>query len=83
MPKRRLIPVMLIGCLLLTAFRVKAQSAYDAVDTFIGTTGDGNTFPGASLPFGMMQWSPDSGGEGRYFYNKNKIQGFSLTHLSR
>ena len=59
-----------------------AQTAYDAVDTFIGTTGDGNTFPGASLPFGMMQWSPDTGREGWYFYNKTSIHGFSLTHLS-
>jgi predicted alpha-1,2-mannosidase len=59
-----------------------AQTAYDAVDPFIGTTGDGNTFPGASLPFGMIQWSPDSGSDGWYFYDKGSIAGFSLTHLS-
>ena len=60
----------------------RAQAAYDAVDPFIGTTGDGNTFPGASLPFGMIQWSPDSGSDGWYFYDKASIHGFSLTHLS-
>src|SRR3981081_361679 len=60
----------------------RAQTAYDAVEPFIGTTGDGNTFPGASLPFGMIQWSPDSGSEGWYFYDKASITGFSLTHLS-
>jgi predicted alpha-1,2-mannosidase len=60
----------------------RAQTAYDTVDPFIGTTGDGNTFPGASLPFGMIQWSPDSGSDGWYFHDKASIGGFSLTHLS-
>lgn len=60
----------------------RAQTAYDAVDPFIGTTGDGNTFPGASLPFGMIQWSPDSGNDGWYIYDRSSIYGFSLTHLS-
>ena len=50
----------------------RAQTAYDAVDPFIGTTGDGNTFPGASLPFGMIQWSPDSGSDGWYFYRQSE-----------
>jgi predicted alpha-1,2-mannosidase len=59
-----------------------AQSAYDSVDPVIGTSGDGNTFPGASLPFGMVQWSPDTGDNGWYFYNKTKIYGFGMTHLS-
>jgi predicted alpha-1,2-mannosidase len=60
----------------------RAQTAFDAVDPFIGTTGDGNTFPGASLPFGMIQWSPDSSSDGWYLYDKASIRGFSLTHLS-
>lgn len=59
-----------------------AQTAYDAVEPLIGTAGDGNTFPGASLPFGMIQWSPDTGNDGWYFYDQSKIHGFSLTHLS-
>jgi predicted alpha-1,2-mannosidase len=59
-----------------------AASAYDTVDPIIGTAGDGNTFPGASLPFGMIQWSPDTATDGWYRYNQNRIFGFSLTHLS-
>jgi predicted alpha-1,2-mannosidase len=74
---------LITACLILTlASGAYAQSAYDAVDPIIGTSGDGNTFPGASLPFGMVQWSPDTGDNGWYFYNKNKIYGFGLTHLS-
>src|ERR1700728_3616491 len=72
----------LVGFVLSASHISHAQTSYDSVDPFIGTAGDGNTFPGASLPFGMIQWSPDTGSEGWYFYNKSKIQGFSLTHLS-
>ena len=68
--------------LLTLASAAYAQSAYDAVDPIIGTSGDGNTFPGASLPFGMVQWSPDTGDNGWYFYNQKKIYGFGMTHLS-
>src|SRR5688572_12951939 len=52
------------------------------VNPFVGTDGSGNTFPGAALPFGMMQWSPDTTGNGFYKYRDSKIRGFSLTHLS-
>ena len=60
----------------------QTSSSYDAVDPFIGTIGGGNTFPGASLPFGMIQWSPDTTIGGWYRYSQAKIYGFSLTHLS-
>jgi predicted alpha-1,2-mannosidase len=59
-----------------------ALSPYDAVDPFIGTASDGNTFPGATLPFGMIQWSPDTNAEAWYKYDAKKIYGFSLTHIS-
>lgn len=52
------------------------------VNTFIGTQDDGNTFPGAALPFGMVQVSPDTGWNVGYNYNHSKIWGFSNTHLS-
>lgn len=57
------------------------------VNPLIGTSGDGNVFPGASAPFGMVQWSPDTsaGGlsrPGGYAYGDRIITGFSLTHLS-
>ena len=58
------------------------KTAYDSVDPIIGTAGDGNTFPGASLPFGMIQWSPDTNTRAWYNYGAKRIYGFSLTHIS-
>jgi predicted alpha-1,2-mannosidase len=57
------------------------------VDTFIGTGAHGHTYPGASLPFGMVQLSPDTRLEGwdacgGYHYSDSVIYGFSHTHLS-
>jgi predicted alpha-1,2-mannosidase len=60
----------------------QGSSAYDSVDPFIGTGADGNTFPGATLPFGMIQWSPDTRPDGWYHYGDKTIRGFSLTHIS-
>ena len=59
----------------------------EMVNVFIGTEGDGNTFPGATMPFGSVQLSPDTGLEGpakfgSYKYNQNTIIGFSHTHLN-
>lgn len=59
----------------------------DYVNTFIGTGGQGHTYPGATVPFGMVQLSPDNGNEGwayssGYHYNASTITGFSHTHLS-
>ncbi|MFI5569136.1 GH92 family glycosyl hydrolase [Streptomyces sp. NPDC051740] len=52
------------------------------VNPFIGTQNFGNTFPGASAPFGMVQVSPDTGGQGGYDHQQDRIHGFSQTHLS-
>jgi len=60
------------------------------VDPLIGTANRGNTFPGAVVPFGMVQWSPETTtgdatrrpAPGGYQYDANRIRGFSLTHLS-
>jgi predicted alpha-1,2-mannosidase len=64
------------------------------VNTYVGTQpgatdfgnggGAGNTFPGADAPFGMLQWSPDTVTyqHGGYYYQDNRIRGFSLTHIS-
>ncbi|MDT4987274.1 MAG: hypothetical protein QOI74_1368, partial [Micromonosporaceae bacterium] len=49
------------------------------VNPFVGTQNFGNTFPGASAPFGMVQVSPDTGGQGGYDYLQNSIYGFSQT----
>ena len=75
----------------LTAFSPVAEaqpvSYARLVNPFIGTGGHGHTFPGASLPFGMMQLSPDTRLEGwdgcsGYHYSDSLIYGFSHTHLS-
>ena len=65
-----------------SAYSQSNSSAYDSVDAFIGTGADGNTFPGATLPFGMIQWSPDTRPDGWYHYSDKTIRGFSLTHIS-
>ena len=68
-----------------------ASRAYDSVDPFIGTAGGGHTFPGATVPFGMVQVSPDTqildfhksyGWAAGYRYEDKTILGFSQTHFS-
>ena len=59
----------------------------DYVNPFIGTDGFGNVYPGAQIPFGGIQISPDTDDydydvAAGYKYNKPTIMGFSLTHLS-
>ncbi|MEU2879672.1 glycoside hydrolase family 92 protein, partial [Streptomyces sp. NPDC007070] len=54
----------------------------DLVNPFIGTANEGNTFPGAAVPFGMVQLSPDTGHSTGYDYSQNRVRGFSLVHLS-
>lgn len=59
----------------------------DYVNPFIGTGGHGHTYPGAAVPFGMVQLSPDTrltGWDGcsAYHYSDDVIYGFSHTHLS-
>jgi len=92
-----------VGALLLVAAPVPAIPAEAApsqvplvtdpvryVDPFIGTAHDGNTWPGATRPFGMIAWSPTSttgdqtstGASNGYSYNVTKLRGFSLTHVN-
>ncbi len=58
------------------------------VDPMIGTGGHGHTFPGATVPFGMVQLSPDTRIDGSwdgcsgYHFSDSIIYGFSHTHLS-
>ncbi len=59
----------------------------DYIRPFVGAQGEGNTFPGTSAPFGMVQISPDTDTtnwdtDSGYEYTDPTIQGFSLTHLS-
>ena len=64
-----------------------AEKLTQYVNTFVGTDGPGNTYPGAVVPFGMVQLSPDNGLGGwdriaGYFWPDSTIAGFSHTHLS-
>ncbi|WP_041841900.1 GH92 family glycosyl hydrolase [Actinoplanes friuliensis] len=60
------------------------------VDPFVGTTRGGNTWPGATRPFGMIAWSPTNTtgdqttapASNGYDYNVTKLRGFSLTHVN-
>jgi len=63
------------------------KSLTDYVNPFIGTAGKGKTYPGATVPYGMVQLSPDNGRNGwdwisGYFYPDSVISGFSHLHLS-
>ena len=86
---------LLIMCLFLSgniwSNNIEKLSVY--VNPFIGTGAvenslSGNTYPGATLPFGFVQLSPDTKENPEwqepsgYDYNSNRIYGFSHTHLS-
>ena len=86
---RKLITVSVYFALL--SFEVKAQKQQtdytQFVNTFIGTDGTGHTFPGPSMPFGMVQPGPDNCEEGwnytsGYQYQDSVIMGFSQTRFS-
>ncbi|MCA0445783.1 MAG: GH92 family glycosyl hydrolase [Bacteroidetes bacterium] len=62
---------------------VLAQTPADKVNPFIGTAKDGNTFPGAVLPWGMVSVSPHNGNSpSGYSFGKEAIKGFGHIHLS-
>jgi predicted alpha-1,2-mannosidase len=65
---------------------VPAADLARLVDTRTWSSGGGNTFPGADVPFGMVQWSPDTlpdrSDGGGYGYTDTTLDGYSLTHLS-
>jgi predicted alpha-1,2-mannosidase len=77
-----------IICFIILTLSSRAQKDYvQYVNPFIGTGGHGHTYPGATLPHGMVQLSPDTrldgwDGCGGYHYSDSFIYGFSHTHLS-
>ena len=75
----------LLFCLLVISAAAQDYTKY--ADPFVGTGGHGHTFPGAVMPFGMIQPSPDTrlkGWDGcsGYHYSDTMVYGFSHTHLS-
>ena len=87
--KKLFLPLLLL-CLAACSTEPKADYVVDPanyIDPFIGTGGHGHTFPGATVPFGMVQFSPDTrmndwDGCSGYHTSDNTILGFSTTHLS-
>ena len=85
----RRIAILVVVCSL-CASAVAAQTVEKLtglVNPFIGTGGHGHTYPGPSLPFGMIQPGPDTrltGWDGcsGYHYSDSRLYGFSHTHLS-
>src|SRR5688572_10138397 len=79
---------IITALLVLLSTCVQAQKDfYQYVNPFIGTGGHGHTYPGATMPHGMIQLSPDTrlegwDGCGGYHYSDSFIYGFSHTHLS-
>ena len=87
--KKLFLPLLLLALAACTQ-EPKADYVVDPasyVDPFIGTGGHGHTFPGATVPFGMVQFSPDTrmndwDGCSGYHTTDHTILGFSTTHLS-
>lgn len=90
MIKKALVLSCGIGTMLLVACSadVAVEKDYAAsVNPFVGTGGHGHTFPGAVVPNGMIQPSPDTRIDGwdassGYYYEDSLMNGFSHTHLS-
>jgi predicted alpha-1,2-mannosidase len=83
--RKVLCPILLSVCFWSCKDAVPKKT--DWVDPFLGTGGHGHVYPGATVPFGMVQLSPDNGVEGwdwssGYHYSSKTIAGFSHTHLS-
>lgn len=74
--------------LLLICCSIFGQKYHQYVNPMIGTGGHGHTYPGATVPFGMVQLSPDTRIDGSwdgcsgYHYSDTVIYGFSHTHLN-
>jgi predicted alpha-1,2-mannosidase len=76
-----------IAFLLLAVAVCSAKSPVDYVNPMIGTDAHGHVYPGATVPFGMVQLSPDTrdgtwDGASGYHYSDTSILGFSMNHLT-
>lgn len=88
----KLTTITLLALLASHLLLAQSKKPVDFVNPFLGTGGEmgsgfGNMFPGAAYPFGMIQLSPDNGGQGwqyagGYHYPDSLIVGFSHTHLN-
>jgi len=81
------IAVLLFMSVVISGANQAQKAPADYVNPFIGTGGHGHTYPGATMPFGMVQLSPDTrlegwDGCGGYHYDDSYIYGFTHTHLN-
>ncbi|PWB28044.1 alpha-mannosidase [Stenotrophomonas sp. SPM] len=84
--------VLTLSPLPLLAARAPAQDLAAEVNPFIGTTNAGNVYPGPTVPFGMVAFSPEMtalpgkrfpiAAPGGYEWRSNGVRGFSLTHVN-
>jgi predicted alpha-1,2-mannosidase len=79
--------IAVAGLGLLPLISKAAVQPFESVLPMVGTGGHGHTYPGAMVPFGFVQLSPDTRTEGwdacsGYHYSDTNILGFSHTHLS-
>lgn len=75
------------GLLAFATVSAQQQPLISYVRPLVGTSGYGNTYPGAQIPFGGIQISPDTDADyydaaAGYKYDHKTLLGFSLTHLS-
>jgi len=91
--QHRITPVLIGSLLILASSCALSQAATgsaDKVNPLIGSSNGGDTYPGAVMPFGMLQWSPENtrgkhvrtASPSGYQYDAKRTRGFSLTHLS-
>src|SRR5277367_5053314 len=90
--RRAVLGIAFAGVIAATAQAAAPPDLASEVNPFIGTTNGGNTYPGATLPFGMVAFSPEEtplpgkrypiAAPGGYEWRVNGIKAFSLTHLS-
>jgi predicted alpha-1,2-mannosidase len=86
--KKLLAPLLLLGiCCGEIVLAGHAKSVVDSVNPLIGTDAHGHVFPGATVPFGMVQLSPDTRDNGwdgcsGYHYSDSSILGFTHNHLT-
>ena len=85
--EKTFLPIAFLTLICISANGQQPKDYARWVNPFIGTGGHGHTFPGAVLPFGMVQLSPDTrtdnwDGSSGYHYSDDVIYGFSHTHLS-
>ena len=80
--------LLLYSCLFALASFPQQVNYTQYVKPMVGTGGHGHTFPGATVPFGMVQLSPDTrnddswDGCSGYHHSDSLVYGFSHTHLS-